>query len=221
MYLTSLVLYVVYSIRWLHCKAWLHVCYRSSSSVALYVHQHMIWSQSKFNLCYLHQTSLHNFLCHKHAIIPQKRFHFHFLGHKHVQTIFSIWLLNSQAVQIEFWLISIRLLNSQAVQIEFTDNICSLEESNRKRTLAQVETPNEHENWYLCTYPAKPNVDDLLIIPQAYFVSSRIGGWVSPSPEQAAKHIFNTHGIAWWTHWQFRFSREIIQLRNRVMSCTP
>ena len=55
MYLASLVLYVVYSIRWLHCKAWLHVCYRSSSSVALYVHQHMIWSQSKFNLCYLHQ----------------------------------------------------------------------------------------------------------------------------------------------------------------------
>ena len=33
MYLASLVLYVVYSIRWLHCKAWLHVCYRSSSSV--------------------------------------------------------------------------------------------------------------------------------------------------------------------------------------------
>ena len=36
-------------------------------------------------------------------------------------------------------------------------------------------------------------VDELLIIPQAYVVSSRMGGWVSPSPEQAAKHIFNTH----------------------------
>ena len=98
MYLTSLVLYVVYSIRWLHCKAWLHVCYRSSSSVALYVHQHMIWSQSKFNLCYLHQTSSHNFLCHKHAIIPQKRFHFHFLGHKHVQTILAKSLLSDASV---------------------------------------------------------------------------------------------------------------------------
>ena len=36
-------------------------------------------------------------------------------------------------------------------------------------------------------------VDELLIIPQAYVVSSCMGGWVSPSPEQAAKHIFNTH----------------------------
>ena len=36
-------------------------------------------------------------------------------------------------------------------------------------------------------------VDELLILPQAYVVSSRVGGWVSPSPEQAAKHIFNTH----------------------------
>ena len=38
-------------------------------------------------------------------------------------------------------------------------------------------------------------VDELLIIPQAciYVVSSRMGGWVSPSPKQAAKHIFNTH----------------------------
>ena len=36
-------------------------------------------------------------------------------------------------------------------------------------------------------------VDELLIIPQAYVVSSCVGGWVSPSPEQAAKHIFNTH----------------------------
>ena len=53
--------------------------------------------------------------------------------------LISIRLLNSQAVQIEFWLISIRLLNSQAVQIEFTDNMCSLEESNRKWTLAQIE----------------------------------------------------------------------------------
>ena len=54
-----------------------------------------------------------------------------------------------------FWLISTWLLNSQAVQIEFTDNMCSLEESNRKRTLAQIETPNERENWYLCTYSVK------------------------------------------------------------------
>ena len=40
-------------------------------------------------------------------------------------------------------------------------------------------------------------VDELLIniIPQAYVVSSHMhmGGWVSLSPEQAAKHIFNTH----------------------------
>ena len=72
MHLTSLVLYVVYSICWLHCKAWLHVCYCSSSSVALYVHQHMIWSQSKFHLCYLHQTSSTNFLCHKHANSTKK-----------------------------------------------------------------------------------------------------------------------------------------------------
>ena len=35
-------------------------------------------------------------------------------------------------------------------------------------------------------------VDELLILPEAY-VSSRVGGWVSLSPEQAAKHIFNTH----------------------------
>ena len=26
-------------------------------------------------------------------------------------------------------------------------------------------------------------VDELLIIPQAYVVSSRMGGWASPSPE--------------------------------------
>ena len=72
--------------------------YRSSSSVALYVHQHMVWSQSKFNLCYLHQTSSHNCLCHKHAIIPLKRFHFHFLGHKHVQTILAKSLLSNASV---------------------------------------------------------------------------------------------------------------------------
>ena len=36
-------------------------------------------------------------------------------------------------------------------------------------------------------------VDKLLIIPQAYVVSSCMGGWVFPSPKQAAKHIFNTH----------------------------
>ena len=37
-------------------------------------------------------------------------------------------------------------------------------------------------------------VVELLIIPQAYVVSSRMGGWVSPSPEQAAKHILQyTH----------------------------
>ena len=33
-------------------------------------------------------------------------------------------------------------------------------------------------------------VDELLIISQAYVVSSHMGGWVS---QQAAKHIFNTH----------------------------
>ena len=93
-----LVLYVVYSIHWLYCKAWLHVCYCSSSNVALDLHQHIIWSQSKFHLCYLHQTSSHNFLCHKHAIIPQKRFHFHFLGHKHVQTILAKSLLSDASV---------------------------------------------------------------------------------------------------------------------------
>ena len=52
-------------------------------------------------------------------------------------------------------------------------------------------------------------VDELLIIPQAYVVSSRVGGWVSPSPEQAA-HTFNTH-MHNLSHWQFRFSHEIIQ----------
>ena len=37
-------------------------------------------------------------------------------------------------------------------------------------------------------------VDELLIIPQAYYVvSSRMGGWISLSPKQAATHIFNTH----------------------------
>ena len=36
-------------------------------------------------------------------------------------------------------------------------------------------------------------VDELLIIPQVCVVSSRMGGWVSPSPKQAAKHIFNSH----------------------------
>jgi len=134
--------------------------------------------------------------------------------------LISIRLLNSQAVQIEFWLISIRLLNSQAVQIEFTDNICSLEESNRKRTLAQIETPNERENWYLCTYSAKRScwwtVDYSTSI-----CCLQSCGWVgiSESRTSSKTHIQYTH--AWWTHWQFRFSREIIQLRNRVMSCTP
>ena len=41
------------------------------------------------------------------------------------------------------------IVDSQAVQIEFTDNMCSLEESNRKRTLAQIETPNKHEKLVL------------------------------------------------------------------------
>ena len=122
MYLASLVLYVVYSIRWLHCKAWLHVCYCSSiaSSVALYVHQHMIWSQSKFNLCYLHQTSSHNFLCHKHAIIPQKRFHFHFLGHKHVQTILAKSLLSNASFACCFHCIlkDSRILLQTAISLE-------------------------------------------------------------------------------------------------------
>ena len=60
----------------------------------------VIWSQSKFNLYYLHQTSSHNFLCHKHAISLQKRFHFHFLGHKHVQTILAKSLLSNASVHL-------------------------------------------------------------------------------------------------------------------------
>ena len=100
-----------------------------------------------------------------------------------------------------FWLISIRLLNSQAVQIEFTDNMCSLEESNRKQTLAQIPPTNVKIG--TCVHIQRSEaVDELLIIPQAYVVSSRMGGWVSPSPEQAAKHIFNTpeytRAYAWW-----------------------
>jgi len=70
--------------------------------------------------------------------------------------------------------------------------MCSLEESNRKRTLAQIPPTNVKIG--TCVHIQRSEaVDELLIIPQAYVVSSRMGGWVSPSPEQAAKHIFNTH----------------------------
>jgi len=70
--------------------------------------------------------------------------------------------------------------------------MCSLEESNRKRTLAQIPPTNVKIG--TCVHIQRSEaVDELLIIPQAYVVSSRVGGWVSPSPEQAAKHIFNTH----------------------------
>ena len=54
--------------------------------------------------------------------------------------------------------------------------------------------PNERENIGTCVHIQRSKaVDELLIIPQACVVSSRVGGWVSPSPKQAAKHIFNTH----------------------------
>ena len=72
--------------------------------------------------------------------------------------------------------------------------MCSLEESNRKRTLAQIPPTNVKIG--TCVHiriQRSEAVDELLIIPQVYVVSSRMGGWVSPSPEQAAKHIFNTH----------------------------
>ena len=72
--------------------------------------------------------------------------------------------------------------------------MCSLqvEEFNRKQTLAQIETPNKREN--TCVHIQQSEaVDELLIIPQTHVISSRMGGWVSPSPKQAAKHIFNTH----------------------------
>ena len=68
--------------------------------------------------------------------------------------------------------------------------MCSLEESNRKQTLAQKPQRTRKLVEHIQRSEA---VDELLIIPQAYVVSSRMGGWVSPSPEQAAKHIFNTH----------------------------
>ena len=70
--------------------------------------------------------------------------------------------------------------------------MCSLEESNRKRTLAQIPPTNVNNGTCVHIQQSKA-VDELFIIPQAYVVSSRVGGWVSPSPEQAAKHIFNTH----------------------------
>ena len=70
--------------------------------------------------------------------------------------------------------------------------MCSLEESNRKRTLAQIPPTNVKIG--TCVHIQRSEaVDELFIIPQAYVVSSRMGEWVSPSPEQAAKHIFNTH----------------------------
>ena len=70
--------------------------------------------------------------------------------------------------------------------------MCSLEESNRKRTLAQIPPTNVKIG--TCVHIQRSEaVDELLIIPQAYVVSSRMSGWVSLSPKQAAKHIFNTH----------------------------
>ena len=89
-----------------------------------------------------------------------------------------------------FWLISIRLLNSQAVQIEFTDNMCSLEESNRKRTLAQIPPTNVKIG--TCVHIQRSEaVDELLIIPQAYVVSSRVGGWYLRVPNKQQ----NTYSI--------------------------
>ena len=134
--------------------------------------------------------------------------------------LISIRLLNSQAVQIEFWLISIRLLNSQAVQIEFTDNICSLEESNRKRTLAQ-KTPTNVKNWYLCTYSAKrscwwtADYSTSICCLQSY-------GWVgiSESLTSSKTHRYSIHTCMMNTlailllTWNY-------PTRNRVMSCTP
>ena len=70
--------------------------------------------------------------------------------------------------------------------------MCSLEESNRKQTLAQIPPTNVKIG--TCVHIQRSEaVDELLIIPLAYVASSRVGGWVSPSPEQAVKHIFNTH----------------------------
>ena len=62
-------------------------------------------------------------------------------------------------------------------------------------------------------------VDELLIIPQVYVVSSHMGGWVSPSPKQAAKNIFNTHMHD--EHIGNSASHVNYPTRNRVMSCTP
>ena len=81
------------------------------------------------------------------------------------------------------------LLNSQAVQIEFTDNMCSLEESNRKRTLAQIPPTNVKIGTYIQRSEAA--VDELLIIPQVYVVSSHMGGWVSNKQQ-------NTYSIHTW-----------------------
>ena len=70
--------------------------------------------------------------------------------------------------------------------------MCSFEESNRKRTLAQIPPTNVKIG--TCVHIQRSEaVDELLIIPQAYVVSSRMGVWVSLSPEQAAKYIFNIH----------------------------
>ena len=70
--------------------------------------------------------------------------------------------------------------------------MCSLEESNRKRTLAQIPPTNVKIG--TCVHIQRSEaVDELLIIPLAYVVSSHMGGWVSPSPEQAAKHMHDEH----------------------------
>jgi len=132
--------------------------------------------------------------------------------------LISIRLLNSQAVQIEFWLISIRLLNSQAVQIEFTDNICSLEESNRKRTLAQ----KPQQTWKLVLVyifsEAKLLMNCWLFHKHMLSPVVWVGGYLRvPNKQQNTYSIhtcmMNTLAIPLLT-WNY-------PTRNRVMSCTP
>ena len=81
-----------------------------------------IWYGPRVNLIYVTstKTSSHNFLCHKHAIIPQKRFHFHFLGHKHVQTILAKSLLSDASVACCFHCIlkDSRILLQTAISFE-------------------------------------------------------------------------------------------------------
>ena len=44
-----------------------------------------------------------------------------------------------------------------------------------------------------CVHIQRSEAVDELFSTSIYVVSSHMGGWVSPSPKQAAKHIFNTH----------------------------